>query len=68
MSNKKNAPDVLRDGANIVGGSDKRKVIESPPDMIVRDPNSIPGRDESIHSHLEGPGKKRFPLPSKSGW
>ena len=68
MSNKKNAPDVLRDCANIVGGPDKRKVIERPYDQIIKDQPSIPGHDEATHSHLTGPGKKRFPLKSKSGW
>ena len=68
MSNKKNAPDVLRDGARIVGGPDKMKVIEKPYDQIIKDQPSIPGHDPATHSHLSGPGKKRFPLKSKSGW
>jgi len=49
MSNKKNAPDVLRDGARIVGGKDKFKVIESPPNMT----------HEKERAVLV-PGKKRF--------
>jgi len=68
MANKKNAPDVLRDGARIVGGPDARKVIENPPNMIAKDQPSIPGHDAGTHSCLSGPGKKRFPLKSKSGW
>jgi len=68
MSNKKNAPDVLRDAARIVGGPDARKVIEAPYDQIIKDQPSIPGHDAAQHSHLNGAGKKRFPLKGKSGW
>jgi hypothetical protein len=62
MSNKKNAPDVLRDGARIVGGKDKFKVIESPPNMTHEKERAVlvPGTDAATHSHLTGPGKKRF--------
>lgn len=67
MSNKKNAPDVLRDAARIVGGPDARKVIESPPNMKPRDQNSIPGHDAATHSYLCGPGKKRFNMDPKNG-
>jgi hypothetical protein len=67
MANKKDRPDVLRDGASIVGGPDKRKVIETPSTEFKSLP-SVPGRDEACHAHLTGPGKKRFPLKAKSGW
>jgi hypothetical protein len=68
MTNKKQAPDILRDGAKIVGGPDKMKVIEAPYDQVIRDQKSVPGHDPATHAHLSGPGKKRFPLKSKSGW
>jgi hypothetical protein len=67
MSNKKDRPEVLRDGASIVGGPDKRKVIETP-STTFHDKPSIPGHDPAAHAHLTGPGKKRFPLKGKSGW
>lgn len=41
--NKKNRPDVLRDAANCVGGSDKNKVIETPKPSVKNCP-SVPGR------------------------
>jgi hypothetical protein len=66
--NKKNDPQVLKDGARIVGGSDARKVTESPPHMEHQAGREIPGHDAATHSHLAGPGKKRFPLKGKSGW
>ena len=67
MSNKKNRPDVLRDGANIVGGPGKRRVIETPATEFIAKP-SLPGHDPATHAHITGPGKKRFPLKGKSGW
>lgn len=67
MANKKDRPDVLRDGANCVGGPDKRKVIETPATEFHSRP-SVPGHDAQTHAHLTGPGKKRFPLKAKSGW
>jgi hypothetical protein len=67
MSNKKDRPDVLRDGARIVGGPDKRKVIETPATEF-HSKDSVPGHDAATHAYLAGPGKKRFPLKGKSGW
>lgn len=65
--NKKDRPDVLRDGARIVGGPDKRKVIETPSTEF-HSKDSVPGHDSETHARLCGPGKKRFPLAGKSGW
>lgn len=59
MSNKKNRPDVLANGASIVGGSDRRKVIETPKG-VVKNPSSVPGTDGATHAYLSGAGKKRF--------
>lgn len=47
--NKKNRPDVLRDGANTVGGPDKRKVIETPKALVKQIP-SVPGRAKPVKS------------------
>lgn len=63
MANIKNRPDVLRDGAKIVGGV---RVIETPATEFKGKP-SAPGRDQATHSYLCGPGKKRFTIEPKSG-
>lgn len=57
--NKKDRPDVLRDGASIVGGKDRQKLI-STPKADVKNPSSVPGHDPATHAFLTGAGKKRF--------
>ncbi len=47
--NKKDRPEVLRDGASIVGGPDRRKVIETPSTEF-HDKPSIPGHDAACHT------------------
>jgi hypothetical protein len=59
MANKKLRPDVLSDGLKIVGGKDGRKIIETPKE-VVKNPSSVPGKDESCHAFITGAGKKRF--------
>jgi hypothetical protein len=57
--NKKNRPDVLKNCASVVGGSDRGKVI-STPSSVVKNPASVPGTDAAMYAYLKGPGKKCF--------